>query len=246
MPKKSKRQRWTTKSYTFAYKMLCYRDGEKCSLSGRPFGAPTTKVEKKHGLGDTIILEIDEIDGNPGNHADWNLRLLSRTCNLALGCGWAEDGKGGMRVVCESVCDKPCASMERRMKSMRGARRVDRAEEKAKGRERERFERHLSTRLIREVVDFGEGSPEMQANAIFEKSFRQYVLNEVRELGHISYYEAWDGGAEFAGCSPMSAQRYINKLKSKPGPLQVVIDSAGQKQLTWKERLSDEDKRVAT
>ena len=68
------------------------------------YGADTSKVEKKHGFGDRVQLEIDEQDGNPANHADWNLRLLCRTCNLALGCGWAGGTGGDMRAVCVSVC----------------------------------------------------------------------------------------------------------------------------------------------
>ena len=94
-----KRQRWTTKNYCYAYQMLVYRDGRKCAICGRAYDAITSKVEKNHGLGSSVKLEIDEKDGNPANHADWNLRLLCRTCNLALGCGWAGDTGGDMRVV---------------------------------------------------------------------------------------------------------------------------------------------------
>lgn len=101
--KMPKRQRWTTKNYVYAYKMLVYRDGEKCALCGREYGADTSKVETKHGFGDRVQLEIDEQDGNPANHADWNLRLLCRTCNLALGCGWS-GGTGGICVLCARVC----------------------------------------------------------------------------------------------------------------------------------------------
>ena len=241
MPKK--RQRWTTKSYTFAYKMLCYRDGEKCALSGRPFGAPTTKVEQKHGFGNTVILEIDEIDGNPGNHDDWNLRLLSRTCNLALGCGWAggAGGTGGdMRVVCESVCKNPCAAMLRREKTNRSARRGDSVEEGLKRMERERMEGQSGTRLAKENIDYSAGPPEMQAAGIFEVNFRRYVLDEVRARRIISYEDAATGGAEKVGCSVITAQRYLKKLTGPLGPLQIVTDSAGQKQLTWKQRLSEE------
>jgi hypothetical protein len=240
MAKRQKRQRWTTKSYTLAYKMLAYRDGEKCDLSGRPFGAPTTKVEQKHGMGDTVILEIDEIDGNPGNHADWNLRLLSRTCNLALGCGWAAGGGGDMRVVCESVCKKPCVAMLRREKTTRGARRGDSAEESLKRMEKERSEGQSSTRLAKENVDYSAGPPEMQAAGIFEVNFRRYVLEEVREKRIVSYKDAATGGAEKVGCSVITGQRYLEKLTGPLGPLQIVTDSAGQKQLTWKQRLSEE------
>ena len=99
--------------------------------------ADTTKVEKKHDLGPTVKFEIDEVDGNPGNHADWNLRLLCRTCNLAMGCGGCGDeGEGGIRELCvgcvSEIMRKLC---KRRRKTTRGARREDRAEENAKARE---------------------------------------------------------------------------------------------------------------
>lgn len=243
--KMPKRQRWTTKNYVYAYKMLVYRDGEKCALCGRVYGADTSKVEKKHGFGDRVQLEIDEQDGNPANHADWNLRLLCRTCNLALGCGWAGGTGGDMRAVCVSVCVHTCTSMLRRMKTIKGARRGDRAEENAKGRERERLEGQVSTRVVREAIDFSVGTPEMQANSVFEKAFRLYVLNEVRDRGSVSFKDAVTGGAEVTGCSPMTAKRYVDKLISPPGCLQVITDSAGQQQLAFKDRLSEEEKRVA-
>ena len=47
-----KRARWTTKSYTFAYKMLVYRDGgDKCALCGREYGSDTGKGGKKTRIG---------------------------------------------------------------------------------------------------------------------------------------------------------------------------------------------------
>jgi hypothetical protein len=240
-----KRQRWTTKNYTYAYQALVYRDGEKCALCRRPYESKTSKVERKHGFGQTVGLEIDEKDGNPANHELWNLRLLCRTCNLALGCGWAGSTGGDMRVVCESICDKPCASMERRAKTIKGARGGDCAEENAKERERERNEGHLSTRVVREMVDFSEGSPEMQANSLYEKAFRRFVLDEVRLKCKIAMKDAIGSGSEVCGCSVITAKRYIEKLVSPKGNLQIVIDSADVKWLTWKERLTEEEQRVA-
>ena len=86
--------------------------------------------------------------------------------------------------------------MLRRMKTIKGARRGDRAEENAKkGRERERLEGQVSTRVVREAIDFSVGTPEMQANSGFEKAFRLYVLNEVRDRGSVSFKDAVTGGA---------------------------------------------------
>ena len=241
-----KRARWTTNTYTFAYRMLVYRDGgDKCALCYREFGTNTTKEEQKHGLGSTVKLEIDEVDGDSGNHADWNLRLLCRTCNLALGCGWADEGKGGMRDVCVCVCKKPCDAMQRRQKTTRGARREDRAEENAKARDRERSEGQIATRVVRRAIDFSRGSPEMAANATYENKFRRYVLTEIRTDGSISEDEAKFSGAEEVGCSPATAERYLGKLIHKRGPLQVIQDSAGINQLAFKERLSIEERSVA-
>jgi hypothetical protein len=242
-----KRQRWTTQTYQLAYKMLTYRDGgEKCALCGREWGADTTKEEKKLNLGQSVQFEIDEVDGNPGNHLDWNLRLLCKTCNVALGCGWGNDGEGGMREVCVGVCQKPCDAMKRRLKTTRGARREDRAEENAKARERERTEGQPATRVVRDNLDYSSGSVEMQANGVYERRFREYVLDEIKERGIISWNDARDDGAELTGCSPKTAERYLDKLKGKRfGPLQLIKDEAGQKQLVFKERLSLEERSIA-
>jgi hypothetical protein len=85
----------------------------------------------------------------------------------------------------------------------------------------------------------------MAANATYENKFRQYVLTEIRAAGSISEEEAKFSGAEEAGCSPATGERYIGKLTHKRGPLQVIIDSAGQKQLAFKERLSTEERNIA-
>ena len=242
-----KRARWTTNTYSLAYKMLEYRDGgEKCALCGREYGADTTKEEKKLNLGQSVKLEIDEIDGDPGNHADWNLRLLCRTCNVATGCGGCGDeAGGGIRKVCVGVCGELCTSMQRRGKTKRGARREDSAEENAKVRERERAEGQPATRVVKQNLDFSSGSVEMQANGVYERRFREYVLDEIKEHGIIAWNDARDDGAELTGCSPKTAERYLDKLKGKRfGPLQKFKDSVGIWQLAFKEKLSLEERSV--
>jgi len=63
-------RRWATQTRYWAYRFLCLRDGEHCQECGE---APTTPYG----------LDIDHIDGNKGNSAESNLRLLCRSCNVA-------------------------------------------------------------------------------------------------------------------------------------------------------------------
>jgi hypothetical protein len=86
----------------------------------------------------------------------------------------------------------------------------------------------------------------MQANGVYERRFRKYVLDEIKEHGIIAWNDARDDGAELVGGSPKTTERYLDKLKGKRfGPLREFTDDAGIRQLAFKERLSVEMRSVA-
>src|SRR4030042_6935019 len=63
---------WGSNPRLWAYRYLVLRDGEQCQLCKK---IPTTQ----NGL------DIDHIDGDKNNYVPPNLRLLCRSCNVALG-----------------------------------------------------------------------------------------------------------------------------------------------------------------
>jgi len=89
------------------------------------------------------------------------------------------------------------------------------------------------TRVAKEDAGYRQGSPEMQANQLFEVQFREWILSQVRDGGY-SKTEAVNEGAELVGCSPATTQRYLGKLTSKAGPLQETRDYLGHVLLVLK------------
>jgi hypothetical protein len=61
---------------------------------------------------------------------------------------------------------------------------------------------------------YGNASPEMQANLCYEAQVNDWVLKIVDEHGSISRKEAINGSSAYAGCSPNTATRYIDKMTS--------------------------------
>ncbi len=95
-----------------------------------------------------------------------------------------------------------------------------------KGRERP------GTRIARDVVPYYEGSPEMQANALFEVRYRHWLQGFIDARGFIPKKEAVNAGAEAVGCSPATAARYLAKLTSYLGPLKETKDMLGEPVVT--------------
>ena len=106
--------------------------------------------------------------------------------------------------------------------------------------ERERKEGKPQTRVSRDIVNYKEGSTEMQANFLFELEFRKWLLNNINEAGGYPKQDAIASGAEIVGCSPSTTERYLKKLVSKAGPLREDKDMLGDFILTLKEHLKPE------
>lgn len=92
----------------------------------------------------------------------------------------------------------------------------------------ERDELTPNTRIFKETLPYGQGSPEMQANAQYETRVRRWLLAYINEHGFIAKKEAIVASAEIAGCNPMSAARYLDKMTSIVGPLMVERDATGR------------------
>lgn len=89
------------------------------------------------------------------------------------------------------------------------------------------------TSIAKEDAGYRQGSPEMQANQLFEVTFRRWVLEKAREQGYYKA-EAINEGAELVGCSPATTQRYLAKLTSAAGPLEEQKDYLGHSILVLK------------
>ncbi|MCP4647750.1 MAG: hypothetical protein GY852_08490, partial [bacterium] len=83
------------------------------------------------------------------------------------------------------------------------------------------------THQIKGKVNYEAGSPEMFANACFEEEYREWLLAQVKEYRQYPKLEAVNAGAEQVGCSPLTSARYLSKLLSESGPLELVKSPYG-------------------
>jgi len=222
-------RRWPSAVRPWVYLLLCQRDGESCALCGivptaqKNHSSFVPTAQKNHSSFVPTAqntLDIDHVDGNSRNDDPANLRLLCRSCNTAL----------------ENRARK--ARARRRPSDLREReKKKEGAGESGSERERERGEGQAATRVVREAVDYRDGSSEMQANQRFEVPFRTWVLQQVATNGHIEKAAAIAAGAEHVGCSTVASRRYLDKLTSSVGPLQQTEDAQGRRVLVLKEHL---------
>ena len=67
-------------------------------------------------------------------------------------------------------------------------------------------------------------SAEFLKNTKAEPLFCHWLDNTLRKEDRILYEEAINAGAMIAGCSPVTAKRYLDKQTSMAGPYQVIYD----------------------
>jgi hypothetical protein len=85
-------------------------------------------------------------------------------------------------------------------------------------------------------LGYGNGSPEMQSNLCYEAKVNDWVLKMIDEhKGSITRKEAINGGSAFAGCSPNTATRYIDKMTSEYEGVLVEYRENNQTRLKRKE-----------
>jgi hypothetical protein len=93
-----------------------------------------------------------------------------------------------------------------------------------------------STHILKAIVNYSQGSIEMQANSICERIFIDWILTEIKRLGQLLKKEAINSGAAVAGCSPVTASRYLDKLTCLVGPLQESRDQTGTVVISFRKR----------
>lgn len=82
-----------------------------------------------------------------------------------------------------------------------------------KQKERNNMEETMNpTAQLREVVDYSQGSAEMQANNHTEVPFAAWLKKELLNKGYLEYKIALDKGAYFMGCGQQAIRRYLDKL----------------------------------
>ncbi|MDP2730295.1 MAG: HNH endonuclease signature motif containing protein [Dehalococcoidales bacterium] len=145
-------------------------------------------------------LEIDHADSDPENWDPDNLHLLCKDDNLDL---------RGFTSAEHKLLIEQCSALI----------------------VCERFKEHglSATSIVKDFVNYRSGSLEMQANSYFEIAYRDWILTEVKRLGFMYEVDAIDGGAEEFGSSPETTKRYLRKLTSYRGPLEVAKDAIGNR-----------------
>jgi len=193
-------KRWNPSERVWVYRYLCLRDGEECRRCRK---TPPETPQKR--------LDIHHVDGNPKNNNAENLCLVCHACNTVL---------ERSRVTENPEISHPQLALEPQLPP-------DTPEEPPPGgvsvRERDR------TDVLKQAVNYKEGSPEMQVAFLCEISFREWVMKELQEKGGMSSKGAITSGAEVVGCSIETTQRYLMKLTSEAGPLAEVRDMLGDK-----------------
>lgn len=68
------------------------------------------------------------------------------------------------------------------------------------------------TEQMQEVVNYVEGSAEMQVTGRAEVPFKVWLIKYLASFGHIEYKEALNKGAYGVGCGQQAIRRYLDKL----------------------------------
>lgn len=152
-----------------------------------------------------VRLEIDHADNNPSNWDPDNLHLLCQRHNLKM-----------------------------RQVTVREHKRLIAHYSAMNVYERERERGNPSTSALKTLVDYRQGSPEMQVSSWCDEQYRNWILTYIKANGFIPKEEAIYSGAEIVGNSPTTCQRYLKKLISAAGPLEQKRDATGTVVITYR------------
>lgn len=154
-----------------------------------------------------VKLQIDHADNNPCNWDSPNLHLLCQQDNLILRDKTTHEHKW-------IINNYATANARERM-----SRRVTE-----------------STNEVKEKIDYDSGSAEMKANSYFETQFVQWVLEEMNRNEVLFKKEIINSGAHVVGCSQITAARYLDKLTSSAGPLEIIKHAMGSAAVRFREK----------
>jgi hypothetical protein len=152
-----------------------------------------------------IKLQIDHADNNPSNWSPYNLHFLCQTHNLKM----------------------------RKLTSIEHKKLIENYSAKnERVRARENF--NIPTILAKEIIDYTNGSPEMQANSLFEQKWLDFMHAWIRTNGSIPKEEAINSGALIAGCNPSTTTRYLSKYTASLSCFKISRDSSGAKIVVYR------------
>ena len=72
-------------------------------------------------------------------------------------------------------------------------------------------------------------TPELEKNERCEPVFRRWLEEKILQLGKMELHDTISSGAEKAGCSPPTANRYLQKMCSSEGKFEVYGGDDGKK-----------------
>ena len=212
-------RRWSKKTRAWAYSYLVLRDGEQCAICHATPTVPitTTQTPTKATARNDPRSTKATTRNNPSTTLD--IDHIDGNPN--------NDNADNLRLLC-----RRCNIITPPQSTSPAARRSDLCVCV-----RERNEGKPGTRIARDDVDYREASPEMQANLIYEVTFRRWLLETITTQGFYYRTAAINEGAELTGCSPQTTTRYIAKLTSRSGPITETKDALGHTILMLKPHL---------
>ena len=194
--------RFTEAQRRRVYAFLVERDGERCKQCG---------AEPPE-----IPLQIDHIDHDRTHNWPDNWQLLCQGCNQKNYNIFKKTSMNGRQAIVSSAryvrrhngASNYSLNPDTKLSQVPGALCVCVNECTCD-----------STSKARQMVDYWQGSPEMQANELYEVRFRTWLQERIARDGQMVTRDAITTGAEILGCSVASTSRYLKKLKSLAGPL---------------------------
>ena len=192
-------RRWSKNTYYWALRFLQLRDGEYCAICKR--GPATQNNDDKRGS----ATRNNNTECGSATQNDLEIDHINGNPY--------DNAESNLRLLCTN-CNVSAGNKKRR--------RIP-GDQK-----RERERKNQRTRVVKEAVLYSEGSPEMQANGLFEMVYRNWLNAYIDENGFIPKKEAINAGAEVVGCNPTTAAKYLAKLTSIVGPLAEMKDMLGE------------------
>jgi hypothetical protein len=226
-------RRWNQHTRAWAYRYLVLRDGESCSIC---HATPTTRNTKRHEGPTTRNNKKPDNHERPTTRKNFDLATISLVSSATpntldidhIDGNPNNDNQDNLRLLC------------RRCNVATSNRLHPRRNHSSDLREREKREGRPATRIARLDANYREGSPEMQANLLYEVPFRRWLMQKVTTEGGYDRTTAIAEGAELVGCSPLTTARYITKLTSPSGPLLETDDALHHRILTLKPHLQSQ------
>ncbi|MDD5510497.1 MAG: hypothetical protein PHI12_06800 [Dehalococcoidales bacterium] len=111
-------------------------------------------------------------------------------------------------------------------------------------RERERGGLPTWKSVLKEMIPYETGSPEMQANRRFETPWWNYVYGEVAKYGSVGQAEIIEDAAGACNCSIQTSSNYLRKHTSKTRAFKKGIDADGNKVVIFREKVREQSPKI--